>query len=116
MEALMMNGYPRRFIKKRIDRPQKLREEKHQLPKEIIEPMKTICIPIIYEVTQAIQPALKPLLLRVGARPNTWKWSLQHGLKDKIEAEKHPVLAIKSIVPPVISVTLVRQEERWEHS
>ena len=37
--------------------------------------------------TQAIRRVLRPLGIRVVGRPQQWKWTLQHGLKDSNNPE-----------------------------
>ena len=46
------------------------------------EKIAIVVMPFVDGVTQPLQRVLKPLNIRVVGKPVTWKWCLQHLLKD----------------------------------
>ena len=47
-------------------------------------------MPFVDSVTQPLQRVLKPLNIRVVGKPATWKWCLQHLLKDSSNRDEEP--------------------------
>ena len=47
-------------------------------------------MPFVDGVTQPLQRVLKPLNNRVVVKPATWKWCLQHLLKDSSDRDEEP--------------------------
>lgn len=86
---LLQNGYPAALIKRRLSRVQeKKNSAKGQVEKD---PTRcTIVMPFVDGTTQALQRVLKPLEIRVVGKSLSWKWSLQHHLKDSESRENEP--------------------------
>ena len=54
------------------------------------EKISTVVMPFVDGVTQPLQWVLKPLNIRVVGKPATWKWCLQHLLKDSSNRDEEP--------------------------
>ena len=54
------------------------------------EKISTVVMPFVDGVTQPLQRVLKPLNIRVVGKPATWKWCLQHLLKESLNRDEEP--------------------------
>ena len=66
-------------------------ESRPTSPRNEQEKITTLVMPVVDGVTQALQRVLKPLNIRGIGKPATWKWCLQHLLKDSSNREEDSV-------------------------
>ena len=90
-QTLLANGYPSAFISRQLEHVRTTNARKTSSSpnnkKTATAPTATITVPFVAGTTQAIQRVLRPLGIRVIGRPNQWKWSIQHALKDSTDPQ-----------------------------
>ena len=122
-EMLTENSYPRPFIKQQLSRLRKKQEntrtqqnpdgQAQDDPKSVYS--KTIVVPFLDGITQAIQRVLRPLEIRVVGRPQRWDWSLQRNLlRTGLSRAMRLEPCIGSIAWIVTTFTSARPVERHE--
>ena len=98
-QELLANDYPSRFVASRLDRA---KNRKQQAPSPTSsrrqqERITTVVMPFVDDVTQPLQRVLKPLNIRVVGKPATWKWCLQHLLKNSSNRDEEPGVVYRLI-------------------
>ena len=84
---LEANGYPKQFVEREIQRTQKRRSTRGNPPQPAPpqpKPESTVCIPFVDGTSQAIRRILAGLNIRTVTSTDSWKWTLQRGMKDQL--------------------------------
>ena len=90
-DELKGNGFPGRaiaLVSRSTKRRQQTRDGQQAAGGEQDE--KTVSIPYIEGVSEAIRRVLAPLGIRTAMRSAKIKWSIMHGVKDKLESREIP--------------------------
>ena len=90
-DALKGNGFSERaiaLVNRSTKRRQQTRDGQQAAGGEQDE--KTVSIPYIEGVSEAIRRVLAPLGIRTAMRSAKIEWSIMHGVKDKLESRKIP--------------------------
>ena len=80
--VLQLNGYPERFS-------QTSNTRKQATSINNVKRKGFVSLPFVDGTTQAIRRILTRLNIRVAVKSGSWKWALQHSLKDSMKLEDH---------------------------
>ena len=93
-QELLANDFPAPLIDNRLTRIEewKTEESVRSLEDEAEDQrwQTTVLVPFVEGVTPLLQRILRPLNVRVVAKPRNWKWSLHQQLKDQTSRDNGP--------------------------
>ena len=87
MEPLMLNGYPKGFVRQVQERKRRAQRDP-PAQKEKPTERRWLSVPFTQGLSESIARILRPLGIDVAHRAAPWKWRVCSGIKDKIPTSK----------------------------